>query len=171
MELIEYVDEATFATLRRLLPDAPLQPLLTPVSGSRESSVSTDLPLPVGADYRFNLYLRPERQIHARLLNADPNAYFWYMPFEDAAFKYSVEALDAAFLQTIEHLVQHETRIIQRRGLLSHSFKCEYKSGHEWKGVYSHSGLRFGGFHAPQILTRTRVYISAAIVPRLASSV
>jgi hypothetical protein len=166
MELSQYVDEPMLAALRRLLPNATLQPVLRPLSWSAYPSVSVALPVPAGAEYGFKLYFQPERQISARLLVADGTYYFWYMPFEDAAFRNSVEELDAAFVQTIEHLVWHETRIVQKRGLINHSFRCDYKSASGWKRVFSHSALRLGGFHPPLIAGRERVYTSPAIVLR-----
>jgi hypothetical protein len=164
MELSQYVDEPTLAALQRLLPDAPFQPILMPLSGSADRSVSVKLPVPADAEYGFTLYFQPERQIAATLLVADAADYFWYMPFEDAAFHNSVQELDAAFIKTVEHLVCHETRIIQKRGLLNHSFRCDYKSASGWKRVYWHSALRLGRFHPPLIAGRKRVYMSPAIV-------
>jgi hypothetical protein len=66
---------------------------------STEPSVSVELPVPADAEYGFRLYFQPERQIGATLLAADGTDYFWYMPFEDAAFANSVEDLDGAFVK------------------------------------------------------------------------
>ncbi len=57
MELSQYVDEPTLAALQRLLPDVPFQPILTPLSGSADRSLSVELPVPADAEYAFRLYL------------------------------------------------------------------------------------------------------------------
>jgi hypothetical protein len=165
MDLSKYIDEPMLMSLRRLLPNAAFQPILTPSSMSVEPSVSVELPVPADAEYGFRLYFQPERQIGARLLAADGTDYFWYMPFEDAAFRNSVEDLDAAFARTVERLIRNETRIVQKRGLIADSFRCDYKAASGWKRVYSHSASRFGGFHPPLIAGRERIYTSPAIAP------
>ena len=165
MELIEFVDEPTIAAMNRLLPNIEFEPILEPVSGSRHPSVSVELPAPTGAEYLFKVYFRPERQIHARLVHVENSRYyFWYRPFEDAEFKNSTERLNGAFLNTLEQLVCSETRIMQKRGLLTHSFQCDYKSPTGWNRVYGHSALRLGGFNPPPIAGNQHVYHSPALV-------
>ena len=166
MSLSEFVDERMVVALNRTLPNVALEPILKEHSHGMRS-VSVELPAPQGGEYQFILTLQPERQIHARLvrhLDTQRNNYFWYRPFEDAEFRGSIEKLDAAFIETIEKLVRHETRILQKRGLLNHSFRLEYKSSSGWKRVYGHSALRMGGFSAPMIAGRQRVYHSPALL-------
>jgi hypothetical protein len=170
MELSEYIDEQTIAALQRLLPGMAFEPIVVPLPDcssvaprSADFAVSIDLPAPSGADYSFELYFRPERQIHAKLISGAPSRpYFWYMPFEDAAFNNSVEKLDKAFIETVELLISHETRIMQKRGLLSHSFQCDYKAGSGWKRVFGVSCLRTG-FKPPEIAGGMYVYRSPAL--------
>jgi hypothetical protein len=164
MDLSKYVDEPMVVSLRRLLPKAAFQPILTPSSMSIEPSVSVELPVPADAEYGFRLHFQPEKQIGARLLAADGTDYFWYMPFEDAELGHSVEDLDAAFIQTVECLVRNE-RESSRNGLIAESFRCDYKAAGGWKRVYSHSASHFGGFHTPRIAGRERIYTSPAIAP------
>jgi hypothetical protein len=167
MGLSQYVDEPTLAALDRLLPGAVLEPIVKSVRLSKSLAVSVELPAAPEADYRFVLFFQPERQIHARLLQSDlKHYYFWYRPFEDAEFGNSVEKLDNAFNETIQKLVCHDTRVTQKRGLLSHSFRCEYKSLHGWERVSGNSTLRIGGFTVPPIAGRQQVYRSAALAPR-----
>jgi hypothetical protein len=128
MELSEYVDELTIAALQRLLPGMTFEPILIPLPRPRSSeelsitppiprpsefSVFLNLPAAPSADYYFRLYLLPEKQIHAVLLDVETTEYFWYMGFEDAAFNNSVEKLDKAFLETFESLVSHETSVVR----------------------------------------------------------
>lgn len=167
MDLGRYVDEPTVAALHRLLPRLVFEPILTPMPSS---SVTIDPPMAVGvdlfpapdADYSFHLTFQPEKQIHARLIGADSKQYFWYMPFEEAAFSYSLERLDNAFIETIEAIVLHETRIIQKRGLLTHSFRCDYNTVTDWKRVYGLSCMRW--FAVPKIEGNQRTYVSGALV-------
>ena len=166
MDLNPFVDKPMLAALKRLLPDVIFAPIFAPVSGSKTPSVSIELPAAVGAEYLFKLYFQPERQISARLLRLNTQYYFWYRPFDDAEFGNSADRLDKAFIETVEELVTSETRIIQKRGLLTHSFMCDYKSPSAWKRVYSHSALRLGGFEPPPIAGRQHIYHSPALVAR-----
>jgi hypothetical protein len=175
MDLSNYVDGSTTAALQRLLPGVVLEPVLTPLrwrSGltvvPHESgfSVQINIPAAPGADYSFWLLFQPERQIGAALIGADPaRPYFWYMPFEDAAYNNSVEKLDGAFFETLELLISHETRIVQKRGLFFDSFRCEYKCSSGWQRVNGMAGLRMGGFKASRIAGRKRTYRSPALAP------
>jgi hypothetical protein len=155
MDLGSYVDAPTITALQRLLPDVAFAPILTPLrwrSGlsvipHEDFSVHVNLPPAPGAEYSFELCFRPEKQVHAKLINADPSRlYFWYMPFEEAAFNNSVEKLDRAFIETLELLISHETRIVQKRSLFLDSFRCEYKGSCGWQRVYENGGLRMVGF-------------------------
>jgi hypothetical protein len=150
-------------SLRRLLPDFAPQPITQQIQ--QIDSTRIDLPPASGADYFFRLYSAPEMQIHAELATpvSDGN-YFWYRPFESAAFGDSVEALDAAFNEMLEKLLTHETRIIQKSGWLNWHFKCEYAASDGWKRIYGHSALKLGGFKAPKIDGNTRIYRSSALV-------
>jgi hypothetical protein len=167
MKLADHVDEPTVLALQRLLPGVVLEPIITPVptrSGTLNAPVSVSVKLPPApaADYQFELTFEPERQIHAQLLDAsNQRIAFWYMPFEDAAFGDSPARLDEAFIQTLERLLSHETRIVQRRGLLTHSFTCEYRAIDEWKRISGISYLRW--FAAPRIKGRQHVYHSPSL--------
>jgi len=164
MELGRYLDERTLAALHRLLPNFAFEPVLAPVSGLSEPSVTIQLPVPAGAEYSFSLTVQPEKQIHARLVNTEPETeYFWYMPFEDAEFKNSIE-LDRAFVETLDVIVSNETRIVQKHGLLMESFRCEYNTGSGWNRIYGMSALRPGGFKPPRITGAKRVYHSPPLV-------
>ena len=166
MSMSEFVDERMVAALDRILPGVTFEPIVKTHSRYRIRSVSVDLPASLGAEYQFVLKFQPERQIHARLLRQHKQQnYFWYMPFEYASSD-NMEKLDDAFIETIDKLVRHETRIVQKRGLLTHSFRLDYKPPGGWKRVYGHSGLRLGGFSAPSIVGRKRVYHSPALFDR-----
>lgn len=165
MDLYQYVDEATVAALQRLLPNVIFNPIVKPIASSKASSVSIELPAASGGEYLFVLFFSPQRQIHARLLPANTRQYyFWYRPFEDAEFGNSIEKLDCAFMETVEQLISNETRIIQKRGLLTNSFKCDYRSLSGWKTVSGQSALRIRGFVVPPIDGKQRIYHSPALI-------
>jgi hypothetical protein len=176
MDLGTYVDEPTITALQRLLPGVAFKPILTPLrwrSGlslipDEDFIVHVNLPAAPGAEYSFELYVRPEKQIHAKLINADLwGLYFWSMRFEEAAFNNSLEKLDAAFIETLELLISRETRIVQRRSFFRDSFRCEYKGASGWQRLYEACGLRMGGFgfKVPRIAGRERIYRSPALAP------
>ena len=164
MHVDQYIDDATGDLLRRLLPSYVVQPHFTALpSGHR--TVHLDLPLPTSAEYGFQLWVYPEKQISARLLGSNSRGYFWYMPFEEAAYGNSIEKVDLAFLRAVELLISHETRIIQTRGLLTSSFRCEYGSNVDWTHLSSHSALTLGfSRQIPHIAGRKRIYYSPRLI-------
>jgi hypothetical protein len=167
MNLNEFVDERMAAALNRALHGVTFEPIVK-TDSLHERSVTVVLPAAPKAEYQFVLYIKPERQIHARLLQQvqqQNRNYFWYRPFEYVSDNF-VEKHDAAFIETIEKLVRNETRIVQKRGLLNHSFRLDYKSPSGWKRVYGHWALRLGGFSVPSITGRRRVYHSPALLHR-----
>jgi hypothetical protein len=95
------------------------------------------------------------------LLFADEDLYFWYMPFEEAAFG-SKDELDEAFLATAELIICHNTRIEQKSGVFFNHFRCEYESENGWKRIYGHSGLRW--IRAPKVQGHRQVYQSPPLV-------
>jgi len=106
-------------------------------------------------------------QISAELTAPDSDInYFWYRPFESAEFRDSMEALDAAFCETLENLLTHETCIIQKNGWLNWYFKCEYRAADRRRRIYGHSALKLGGWKTPKIDGKTHVYHSTALVQR-----
>ena len=166
MTLSEFVDERIVVALNRTLPGFAFEPILKTHSRSGIRSVTVELPAPQGAEYQFVLGFQPEKQIHARLLphaGMEQNNYFWYRPFEETESRDLNDKVDAAFISTIERLVHHETRIIQKRGLLNHSFRLDYKSPSGWQRIYRHWAFRLGGFSVPSIPGRQRVYHSPAL--------
>lgn len=166
MSLSEFVDERIVIALNRILPGVSLEPILETHSRSGIRSVSVELPAPQGAEYQFVLTFQPEKQIHAKVLprlGTQQNNYFWYRPFEETESRDFNEKVDARFIEAIEKLVRHETRIVQKRGLLTHSFRLDYGCPTGWKRVYGHAALRLGCLAAPSIVGRQRVYHSPAL--------
>jgi hypothetical protein len=172
MELSDCIDERTSQELTRLLPGVVFKPIVVPLPGvtsavprASECAVSIDLPAAQGAEYSFWILFEPERQIGATLVGGgDARLSFWYRPFEDAEFRFDTEKRDDAFFKTLESLISHETRIVQRRGLISNSFQCDFNDNGEWKRVFGVSSLRW--IATPPIGSRERVYSSPALMTR-----
>jgi hypothetical protein len=162
MEQESSLADPVVALVKRLLPSALLEPDAKQEPGIHGQSDHIHLPAPVGADYRFTLWLGDgEKQISARLASNEA-AYFWYRPFEEAEFR-SADELGKAFLEAVEQIVRHNTRIEQKRGWLFNHFKCEYESATRgWKRVYAHSGLRW--IRAPKIAGRSHTYHSPPLI-------
>lgn len=149
--------------VRGFLPQVVLEEDTKQEPGVYGPSYHINLPSPEGADYRFILWLGSgEKQISASLLTSEENLYFWYRPFEGAEFR-SPEKLNKAFIEVVEVILKHNTRIVQKRGLFSNHFRCEYESASGWSRVYGHSALRW--IRAPKIAGRRHVYQSPRLVP------
>ena len=159
----QQIDASVAVALNRLFPGFE-EKLVTQSSPEGDSKTFLELPPASGADYRFLLFFKPEVQIHAKLFGADQKQYFWYMPFEEDAYPKNLERLQTEFIVTVERLVLNPTRIVQRRGLLSDSFKLECQWDGKWHPVYRHSCFRFA-FTVPPIRGRLHVYLSPPVVP------
>jgi hypothetical protein len=163
--MLPRIGDKTAALLRDLLPGFnPTIEAAYPLRHSGESIAKLNLPTASGAEYSFTLWFDEsgERQISAKLKQyKNDRPYFWYRPFELAEFRNNVEKLEAKFCDELGILLTHETRIIQRKGWLFWSFRCEYHEGENWKGVYGHMALRW--FKPPQIIGKSRVYRSAPV--------
>ena len=156
----------TLELLSRLLPDFAPQPVTEQAAGIRSTKI--DLPPAAGADYFFQLLIEPEMQISAeRTVPGSEVNYFWYRPFESAEFRDSAEALEAAFCETLEKLLTHESRIIQKNGWLNWHFQCDHRTADGWKRIYRHSALKLGGWRVPQIDGRVRTWRSSALAPEV----
>ncbi len=155
--------EKIIETLNRLLPDFVVQPVSQGDGHTRSTRI--DLPTAVGAEYLFELWIRPETQIGARLIEggADCN-YFWYLPFEDADYSGSTKILDQRFCETVEKLLTHNTRIIYRSGWLSWQFRCDYETQGRWKKISYNSTLKLAGWKVPKLAGKRRTYQSPALV-------
>lgn len=155
------IDTRVAGHLNRLFPSFE-ENVITASSSDGTSAIFLELPPAQGADYQFLLYFEPEMQIHARLLGRDQKQYFWYMPFEDAAYRHDPEKLRTAFVSTAEELILRPTRVVQKRGLLFDSFKLESQRDGRWVQVYKMACLRFA-FKVPPI-RGTHVYFSSPVV-------
>jgi hypothetical protein len=156
--------DKTLKLLARLLPGFVVQPVTQRTQ--RVESTRIDLPAAAGADYFYQIFgFCSEMQIGAQLIESGPEInYFWYRPFELAEFRNSAEALEASVCETLEKLLIHETRIVQKNGWLTWNFKCEYQAADRWNRIYGHSALKVPGWRLPRINGKIHVYQSKALV-------
>jgi hypothetical protein len=165
-----YLNNPVVDFVRDLLPSMVVEADARQEPGISGQSYHIDLPPATGNDYCFTLWLGSgEKQIAARLLNADKSSYFWYRPFEDAEFR-SAERLDKAFREAVEVIMRHNTRIEQKRGLLFNHFKLNTNlqappSGlsHPWHIVVG----KYLGITSRLTVSRgTTKYRCRAVIPR-----
>ena len=109
MLMHETADHA-LAVLRSLYPDLDVR------IDQQESCCAVHLPPARHADYRFTLYIHEdgEPQIGAVLIDGDPEAYFWYWPFEEPDFDSPAER-QSEFLSAVHQLLTSRSRIRQKR--------------------------------------------------------
>jgi hypothetical protein len=165
-ELNAHLSDPVVDFVRGLLSSVVVEADAKQEPGVSGQSYHIELPPSAGADYCFTLWLGSgQKQISARLLNAEKSSYFWYRPFEDAEFR-SAERLDKAFLEAVEVIMRHNTRIERKHGFLFEHFKCEYESASGWKRLYGHADLRL--IPALKTAGRKYVYQSPPLVPDVA---
>jgi hypothetical protein len=123
------------------------------------------LPIAEGADYRYQIYEYDEdREISAEQTGAK-DEYFFYMPFELAAFGGNQQALQDEFRSVLRSLLTSKTRILKKKGLITIGYRLEVfdDAAQQWKRIYGHSGMR-PAFKAEGKLWSTTVYTSSPVV-------
>lgn len=118
------------------------------------------------SDYYFEAYIYEdgEPQIAAQLKNALADTYFWYMPFELAAFN-TVDHSHEEFLKYLKLVLFNPTRITASKGMLLFSFVCEYNDGKSWETVGGISCFyRFSKFIIPIFDGKKKIYYSDTIL-------
>ena len=121
------------------------------------------LPWPTEGDYRFIVDIHGEEEawLSAVRRGAERNEYFWYHPFEDAAFP-TPEALFQQLHRELRLVLENSTRITQTRGMFMWSFTCEYNTDRGWKELYTHGLLRWNN-GVPPISGKRHVYSAPPI--------
>jgi hypothetical protein len=117
------------------------------------------------AAYRFILYVYDdgESQVGVTLVDGDPEAYFWYWPFEESDYGSQSER-EQAFLKAVRELLTSRTRIRRKRGLLNTHFRCEVLRASGWSRVGPFmAGLRWGT-KPPPTESRAVYYESPALI-------
>jgi hypothetical protein len=156
------MDEKISAMLREVAPGTQWKVESKQISGGTMETI--ELPRPPEADYFFSLHLYPdgEKGISANLPDSNREIYFWFKTFELPDYKNEVDRLDHDFLKTVETLLTRETMILQKKGLLWHTFRLAYRVGEEGRVLSSHAGFRLG-FAAPRIQGREHTYRSGPL--------
>ena len=149
----------TISMLRSLDPELDIR------LEQHESFCAIHLPAAPCAEYRFVLYVHDdgEPQVCASLIDGDPDAHFWYWPFEEPDYDTQSER-EEAFLAAVHELVTLPTRIRQKRGLLNTQFRCEVQRATGWSraGPFM-AGLRWGT-KPPPIKKQVVYYESPALI-------
>jgi len=99
------------------------------------------LPLTEGSDYWFELYVYEdgEPQITAvRQSGARGTQLVWALPFEHYDFE-GTGAAQVAFLEKVDTILRHRTRLTHTTRALAHNVRCEYQTGASWALVGSFS--------------------------------
>ena len=162
------IDDTTVALLNRLLGGrSPVIPPVESRGDSQKNFIRLDLPAAASAQYSFRLwfYQDCDQEISAQPLqqNGDHD-YFWYRPFELAVFGDSEGNLVKEFCSELEVLLTHETRIVQRKGLLFGIFAVntlEEKNGKQFR-ANPHCG---SADSSPDLLMETSTCIGPARSP------
>ena len=172
LTMLPAIGDRTEALLRDLLPR--FSPIIRGTElhfNAEQNTSSIELPAAQGAEYCFILWFTDngEREISAKLMpRGNEHQYFWYRPFELAEFRGNLETLEAKFCEELRILLTHETRIVQEKGWIFWSFRCDYRLQETWKRLYSHLALRW--FNPPSIAARSRVYCSAPVASSMSVS-
>ncbi|HUR37015.1 MAG TPA: hypothetical protein VM009_04305 [Terriglobales bacterium] len=154
------MDTRTLALLARYLPT--FLPTVEAGKGEDIRWERLDLPLAEGADYSWVLYeySNGDKHIYAKRKGATSDEYFWYLPIELAGFGNDKEEVTKEYLEILENVLAHATRITQKRGLLLRTFKCQYLNhDNRWKTISTNSTSRFSA-ELPPYSERTRMYES-----------
>ena len=161
------LDQRTIQLLAKYLPDFQPIPLEKEAKEASWGYGWTTLSLPIanGADYGFSLheYNGDQYDVSASLLNPQDSTkrHFWHISLE-VLDKSKANEVFSYYLQLIEVLLCHETRIEQQKGLLFGSLRCDYLDEELWKKVGSVSFFRYL-IHGPTISGRSKIYRSPAV--------
>lgn len=96
--------------------------------------------------------------IGAKLNGHPDNQYYWHIDRDYVSLdsNFENEVLDF-LLDMIDILVNHHTRIIQRKGLLFQNFTLEYMDNY-WIRLSSNKGLRYSKLLFPKTVKRKVIY-------------
>lgn len=146
--------QAALDVVRDLIPG------FEPDVSQHEEFSRFSLPVPPGADYRFEVYCYPsgEPQITSSLLS-DPDSYSWYYAFEIEDFSSQAEQREV-FLTELGRLLQSPTRIEMRQGFFMRSLRCLLEAP-EAAAFGTHTSLL-----KLSLKTARATYRSAAVAPK-----
>jgi len=92
------------------------------------------------------------------ILKSEPTKYFWYQSWEnfDRIDSEWIDELFETATEQLDLLLNRQTRIIQRKGLLASSFECQYMNS-EWTRISKNTALH-GRLRLPKISGRKKIY-------------
>lgn len=153
-------DEVARLTLERAGQECPD---LAAKRTDRESDIELLFPTAAGSDYQFAASITNDLidlQVAAKLLDpvlASSTDYFWYSPNERYGFASFEEHFDC-FMEELLAVISHPTRIVQRKGIVSWNFCCEYLEGGVWKQIHGATAVRFRAFKVPPVTGKQRLF-------------
>ena len=115
-------------------------------------------------DYDFIGWVSPsitQSTIGASLkVDSDNKHYFWHMlndlyKSKGPELKWTLEFL----IEKMDILLNHKTRIIQRKGWINMIFTLEYDKDGDWKGLGSTMAFRYSNFRFPKMEKGQRVKV------------
>ncbi|MFC2139644.1 hypothetical protein ACFLR4_03185 [Bacteroidota bacterium] len=115
------------------------------------------------SDYDFEIYFFSDKEVSiTAYLRQESKSYedivLWDMPFEMADFHSSTNILSEV-KEKLLLILQHPTRIIQRRRLFFWNFICEYQTQNGRNELYSMASI-FSAASAPKIIGKEKIYYS-----------
>jgi hypothetical protein len=94
--------------------------------------------------------------ISAQLKKLPGPHYFWHKDF-NLTHDYNKNTLNQ-FFETLDIIISHKTRIIQKKNIFNQSFDLQYSYNNLWKSHYQNKGFRFSKLIFPATSTRTIIY-------------
>ncbi len=155
------LEERAARTAKWLASSAPH---LTVAQHWFEDHYRIELPPVQGADIAYRLMFDQGAYTLFAVPVADPDAgMFWHQTFEQMGAA-SVEEAEPQFREFVLDVLSHESRILQRRGLLFHGFACELLREAEWQRVGGQILVLRTSGRVPRIEGRTKEYRSPPMV-------
>jgi len=143
---------------------ASVDPGLTVTQRWLENHSRIDLPPAPGADVAYRMMFDAGAYTLFATPVADPEVgIFWHQTFEQMGAP-SVEEAEPDFREFVLDVLTHESRIVQRRGMLFHSFACELHRDDEWQRVGGQILVLRTSPRVPPIEGREKHYASAPVV-------
>ncbi len=112
---------------------------------------------PFQTEYDYSIWVSTDKShssIGAELKDAGAHNFFWYESYE----AYYDGDLNEFVVATMDILVNHKTRIVQKKGILIQRLTCEYYKDGTWYKFCTQLALRYLGIRCPKIEGRMRIY-------------
>lgn len=121
----------------------------------------TNFSVAADADYSFSacVYEEGGASLAASRVDTDEDEYFWARSYNRSEFE-DTKVLLNTLVEDVSSVLQHSSRVVQTKGLLTYSFSCEYFRDGAWTCLHKTRASRLGGFRFPPTKQRVTVYSS-----------